>query len=880
MNRGIKKFFQSKYFFPLLVFLITVLLRSINLFGYPYFENDEGVYTNQAWWLVNFGKLAPYTYWYDHSPFGWFLIGLWQKITGGPFAFGFSLFSTRIFMTLIAGLTNVFVYWLLLFLTKNKKSAIFGCLVLAASPLVIIYQRRVLLDNLEIFWFLSALWFLFKAKSRLSFLWLSGIFFGFSVLSKESAIFLFPVMLYGVWLKTNKENRRFGILVWFLTTSFIIALFPLLALIKGEFFPSGWFDNREHVSLIETIKLQMTRGTELKAWQEGSVFRARLTGWFEGGFLIMALGFWSIFINLLFYWKHKNKRIIILSSIFYLLFLARGGLVLDFYIIPLLVLFSLNIGLSFNLVEQKFLKKFDKAVVALLVLTPLLFTWQNLGAYINKPTQQQLEAAAYIKNNLKNDDFIVIDNFAYIDLRLAQNANDRKFINAEWFWKVETDPEIKEEKLKNDWQNIDYILLSGEMARKLRAGEFPFLKQAFDHSVLIKDFPSDNEKEQGKVETLERQGDGWAALFKAEKEENNEEKNLDELIKNMTLEQKVGQLFVIGFDGAELSEETESSLSTNNFGGFFVNSKNIENEAQLKELITNIKQKLCLKNPNFKPEDSTNKTSPINQIDCIQPLISIDQEGGVVNRINFEGFDNTAQSEIENENQAFEIAKKRAEDLKGLGFNVNFSPVLEVVKNNFSFINRSGRAFLGDKDKVYQFGKAMIEGYQAGGVIPVAKHFPGDLGQVLEDPHLELPTLDISKSELIANADVFNKIIQTSQPAMIMTTHILYPNIDEKYPSSLSEKLTSDILRADFGYDGVIISDDLAMAAIKNNYPIVEAAWQAFLAGNDLILISGEQADYQAAYENFLQMVKTGDIAESRVGESLKRILKLKLESK
>ncbi len=874
MTRGIKKFTQSEYFIPFLIFLVTVLLRSINLFGYPYFENDEGVYTSQGWWLINFGKLAPYTYWYDHSPFGWLLIGLWQKLTGGPFTFGFSIFSIRIFMTLIAGLVNVFVYRLILLLTKNKKSAIFGCLVLAISPLAITYQRRILLDNLEIFWFLISLWFLFKAKSRLSFLWLSGIFFGFSVLSKESAIFLLPVMLYGVWLKSSKENRRFGILVWFLTTTFIIGLFPLLALIKGEFFPTGWFDNQQHVSLIETIKFQMGRGTERKAWEEGSIFRIQLNSWFKGDFLIMALGFWSILVNLFFYWKHKNKRLIILSTIFYFLFLARGGLVLDFYIIPLLILFSLNIGLSFNLIEQKFLKKNPKTIIILLIC--FFFIFQKPEIYTSKPTKKQLEAVSYIQKNLDSQDFIVIDNFAFTDFRLSKKEDDKKFFNTEWFWKVETDPEIREGKLKNEWQNIDYILLSGEMRRKLTAGEFPFLKQAFDNAVLIKDFPSDNEEEQGKVETLEREGDGWAALFKIKKEENNEEKIVNKLIENMSLEQKVGQLFMIGFDGTKLSEEMENLLAENYFGGFFVNSKNIENKEQLNELITNIKQKFCLKITNFKPEDFTKNNIENQAIICLKPFVSIDQEGGVVNRINFENFDNTSQSEMENENQAFEIAKKRAEDLKGLGFNINFSPVLEVVKNNFSFINRSGRAFVGNKEKVYKLGKAMIDGYQIGGIIPAAKHFPADLGQVLEDPHLQLPKLEIKKSELINNSYVFNKIIQNGAPPIIMTTHILYPNIDKKYPSSLSEKLTRDILRGDFNYEGIIISDDLAMAAIKNNYSVTEAAKQAFLAGNDLILISGDQTDYQTAVESFLQAIKSGEISESRVDESLKRILKLK----
>ncbi|MFC1711837.1 ArnT family glycosyltransferase [Patescibacteria group bacterium] len=522
MKLKLKKISKHKFFVPFLVFLLTILPRIINLFGYPYFENDEGVYVSQAWWLVNFGKLAPYTYWYDHAPFGWLVIGLWQKLTFGPFTFGFSLFSGRILMVLLAGLTNFFIYRILNFLTKSKKISFIACLILALSPLAIVYQRRVLLDNIETFFLILCLWFFFKAKSKLLNVLLSALFFGLSFLSKESVIFLLPVMFYGLWLKVNKANRRFSLLIWFLTVFFLISLFPLIALLKGEFFPSGWFGGSPHVSLIETIGYQMGRGTGVSVWHPDSMFRMQIGRWFSKGFLIMFLGFWAVLINLGLNWKNKNARILAFLSLFYFIFLARGGLVLEFYILPLLSLFVLNIAFALMVVKDSLGKRLkflstNFIFVTFISLLSLFLIVQDLEIYTLKPAKKQLEAVSFIKANLNEDDFIIIDDFCFLDLRLSKNKDDKTFTNAEWFWKVEGDNEIRKDKLNEDWQNVDYILLSGEMRRKIVSGELPFVKEIFSKSVLVKDFPSEHKDEQGKIEDLSRRGDGWAALFKVEK---------------------------------------------------------------------------------------------------------------------------------------------------------------------------------------------------------------------------------------------------------------------------------------------------------------------------------------------------------------------------
>ncbi len=168
----------------ILVVVLTCLTHAINLFGYPEFIGDEGIYTSQGWWLVKFGQLSPYTYWYDHPPFGWLQIGLWQALTGGPFTFGFSLHSTRILMVIVAALTNLLLFLILEKLTKSKKWAFLGSLIFAFSPLALTYHRQVLLDNLATFWLLLSFYLLLQAKKRLPFFALSGLSLGLSFLSK------------------------------------------------------------------------------------------------------------------------------------------------------------------------------------------------------------------------------------------------------------------------------------------------------------------------------------------------------------------------------------------------------------------------------------------------------------------------------------------------------------------------------------------------------------------------------------------------------------------------------------------------------------------------------------------------------------------------
>ncbi len=327
---------------------------------------------------------------------------------------------------------------------------------------------------------------------------------------------------------------------------------------------------------------------------------------------------------------------------------------------------------------------------------------------------------------------------------------------------------------------------------------------------------------------------------------------VEELISKMSFEEKVGRLFMVGFVGETVGLKTEAFFKENHFGGFLLGEGNIKNEEQVRALIGDLEER------------ATGSA-----------LIGVDEEGGKVSRIKFGGIDLTPQAKIKDKNQAYEIGRGRGKILADLGINLVFAPVTEVVRNEGSYLGKLERAFLGNEIDIFELGKAMIEGYRQEKVTCVAKHFPGGLGREEVDPHKILPTLEISREELDRDILPFKKLIEVGTLGGVMMTHILYPKIDSEFPASLSAKIIGGILRGELKFEGIVLTDDLQMKGITSSYSIEEAALKAFLAGADLMIISGGWENQDKAYRAILEAVKSGEISEEKVDESVRRILKL-----
>ncbi len=796
----IKNWLVDVFSWPLLITLVTLITRAINVFGYPEYLGDEGIYVAQAWWLSNFGEISPYTYWYDHSPFGWLQVGFWQKLTGGPFTFGFSVNSGRVFMIIISAIT-AWLLWQICRKTAGKKAAIIALTLFIFSPLAIIYQRQLLLDNLAVVWFLLAIYLLLKAEKRLLYFLLSGLALGLALLSKEVVLFLIPGFFWLVFKKSRGQARLFLILAWLISLAFATALYPLLAYLKLELLPANWLPgSQEHVSLLESFLFQGGRkGGSL--FNPESDIRKAIVNWFNVDKLLPILGIWATFF-LLADIKDSFKQSLLLMSLGFAFYLFRGGVVLGFYLIPQIALWTIIFAQIIQQIQQKinlslaakWYYYFATALAVILITSAPYVYSKNKNA-----THHQ--ALSYLRANIDSKAVIAIDPLFYTDLKIAPDYP--KFQNVEWISKIEKDPQIRYGKLNNRWQRIDYSLITAGAAGEIEKNNYEFIKKAINESKTIKVF------ENGSTTISSR-------------------------IYQLPAEAKLSPLGKVSQTPPTLLEKMKRLIITpqENY-----NSRLILTTANLNKI--------------------SNST-----------ITFIDQEGGSASRITESP--NIAQSQIKDKNEAFRVAKVRGIMLKRAGIDINLAPVLDIAYNPTSYIAKSNRSF-GDKNKAINYGRAMIKGYQQGGVKTIIKHFPGGLGRTQVDPHWSLPTISISRQQLKEDIAPFVELADRTDG--IMVTHLFYPQIDNQYPSSLSPIFINSLLRQDLDYQGPVILDDLAMGALAG-YGQTESIKLGLEAGADLFIVSQPEKNL---LEKLEKQIESGEINPELVERAWQRSKRLLL---
>jgi beta-N-acetylhexosaminidase len=235
-------------------------------------------------------------------------------------------------------------------------------------------------------------------------------------------------------------------------------------------------------------------------------------------------------------------------------------------------------------------------------------------------------------------------------------------------------------------------------------------------------------------------------------------------------------------------------------------------------------------------------------------MIAVDQEGGEVSRLNSPDFDTTGQRNISTVNEAYNLGLIRGKELKDLGINMNFAPVLDSATYPTSFMyNRvfENRALSPD------LAAAMIQGMAEQAVTATPKHFPGH-ADTADDSHTVLPTVAISRNDLDEFVAPFAELITTTPPQTLMTAHVIFPNIDS-LPATLSSFFLTDYLRGELGYSGLIITDDMSMDAIDNSWGAKEGSRLAILAGADIILFAAEPTRIEEAL-NYLESKSDEDL--------------------
>lgn len=324
---------------------------------------------------------------------------------------------------------------------------------------------------------------------------------------------------------------------------------------------------------------------------------------------------------------------------------------------------------------------------------------------------------------------------------------------------------------------------------------------------------------------------------------------LKDIIANMSPEEKAGQLLMFSIDGSRIDSNNAKSIIDQKLGGIILMGYNISTQQQLKNFTTQIQ---------------------LNN-DSIPLFIATDQEGGVVKRVSW---DNTAGAKswaALSDTELCELSKNRSVTLQNGGINLNFAPVVDLTYNGIGFINN--RTISSDADIVTQKATEFITCSQTEGVATTLKHFPGH-GATAADSHFDLPVIDKSKEDwLNSDALPFKNLTDSD---FVMVGHLVMQSIDADTPATLSKPLLADILRDEFGYQGIVITDDMHQLQVSTGMNYKLAIKEALLAGVDILLYVGFPASRENIHTEVTRLITSGEISMDMIDEKLYRILQQK----
>ena len=334
---------------------------------------------------------------------------------------------------------------------------------------------------------------------------------------------------------------------------------------------------------------------------------------------------------------------------------------------------------------------------------------------------------------------------------------------------------------------------------------------------------------------------------------------VEEMLEKMTLEEKVGQLMMIGFSGTEKSMEVQEFIEEKHIGGIIYFDRNMSSPKQVAEL------------------SNTLQESAENSRFSLPLMVAIDQEGGAITRMREQVSPIPSQQKLGEKataEEVYQVAKLNGRELEAMGINLDFAPVLDLSK-------KDSRSFGTDPKKVHQYGEKVIQGLNEASVTGALKHFPGN-GRSEIDPHVETSSVEANQLDL-ENSDIypFKEIIKEvdNDKFFMMVTHIKYPAYDKEKPASLSKVIIEDLLREKLGYKGIVITDDMEMGAVKNYFSFKDMGKEAILAGVDIVLVCHEHPHQLEVYNGIIEAVNKGEIPMERIDESTRRVLTYKLNN-
>ncbi len=341
---------------------------------------------------------------------------------------------------------------------------------------------------------------------------------------------------------------------------------------------------------------------------------------------------------------------------------------------------------------------------------------------------------------------------------------------------------------------------------------------------------------------------------------------------SLSLEDAVGQMLLIGFRGESVDDDTAALLEEIAPGAMILfDYDGPSGGEQVRNIVS--------------PDQLEALTAALQEASARPLLIAIDAEGGFVNRLRDEyGFEVQLPSHLSlgagTPSETGSLAGASARQLSDLGINWNLAPVVDVnVFPESPAIGYWERSFSGDPGVVADHAAAFVRAHHDQGVVSTLKHFPGH-GSAIGDTHLGVTDVTetfIRDDELAP----YRTLIDDGYDDVVMTAHVVNRNLDPSArPATLSRPIVTDLLRGELGFDGVILSDDMQMGAILEEYSLETAAIEAIKAGVDIILIANQNTyDVDHVYRikaAIIAAVEQGEISRQRIDESVDRILALK----
>ncbi|MER5214145.1 phospholipid carrier-dependent glycosyltransferase [Streptomyces sp. NPDC002838] len=502
------------------VLLVAIMIvQGWNIADYPTLSDDEGTYLAQAWAVQEGRGLAHYTYWYDHPPLGWIQIAAltWIPATLSPESM--TVGSMRATMLVISGISAILVYVLGRRLWLPRWAAALGMVLFGLSPLSVILQREIFLDNLAVMWTLLAFTLAASPSRHLWHHFGAGIAAATAVLTKETMLVILPALLLTMWRHSHRDTRKFAVTGAITACTLIGFSYPLFALLKGELLPGSG-----HVSLWDGVKYQMTRPGSGFILDQGSGSYGVLQSWLyydrvlplgglAGALLLLATWRWSVTARAL---AGPAAAVAILAA----LALRPNGYLPAMYVIQALPFLALVLAGGTASVAHAVVRRWRAdgekryvtggryalaAVLAIAAGAYVLPRWYD-GARtaVTLDANAPYKAASkWLSSEVENpkDTRVLVDDAMWLDL---VHAGYRPGLGVIWFYKADLDPAVTK-TMPRGWKDIDYVVASPTVRRD--AVDLPNVKAAIQHSKPVAVFGTGEDR----IEIRQIQTTGSAA---------------------------------------------------------------------------------------------------------------------------------------------------------------------------------------------------------------------------------------------------------------------------------------------------------------------------------------------------------------------------------